>query len=200
MLKILMVYGTTQGQTGKIATVMKKELAKAGHTVELFDSQGISNSIHLKDYDAALIGASVHAGGYQRSLKKWVKDHQVGLNRMPTAFFSVCLGILQKQESVQKEEVRIVEDFLASCDWKPNQKAIFAGALSYTQYNPLLKWWMRRISEKAGGDTDTSKDYEYTDWNSVSRFVEDFLNELRVAKIDRDILVSKTDRMSLRMT
>lgn len=188
MSKILIVYGTTHGQTGKIAAVIKKELVNAGHAVDLFNSQNISSSVLLKDYDGALIGASVHAGGYQRSLKKWVKDHHNGLNQIPSAFFSVCLGILQKQESVQKEELRIVEDFLALCRWKPTQRIIFAGALAYTQYNPLLKWWMMRISKKAG-DTDCSKDFEYTDWNSVSQFAKDFSNDLRTSKFDRDILI-----------
>jgi menaquinone-dependent protoporphyrinogen oxidase len=33
---------------------------------------------------------------------------------------------------------------------------------------------MRRIVAKAGGDTDTSRDYEYTDWNQVRGFARDF--------------------------
>jgi menaquinone-dependent protoporphyrinogen oxidase len=33
---------------------------------------------------------------------------------------------------------------------------------------------MRRIVAKAGGDTDTSRDYEYTDWADVRTFAEEF--------------------------
>lgn len=29
---------------------------------------------------------------------------------------------------------------------------------------------MRRIVAKEGGDVDTSRDYEYTDWRAVERF------------------------------
>jgi menaquinone-dependent protoporphyrinogen oxidase len=30
-----------------------------------------------------------------------------------------------------------------------------------------------------GGDTDTSRDYEYTDWGAVERFAETFAQRLR---------------------
>jgi len=33
---------------------------------------------------------------------------------------------------------------------------------------------MRRIARKEGGDTDTSRDYEYTDWNDLRAFGEAF--------------------------
>jgi menaquinone-dependent protoporphyrinogen oxidase len=33
---------------------------------------------------------------------------------------------------------------------------------------------MKRIARKAGGDTDTTRDYVYTDWNDVRRFAEEF--------------------------
>ena len=33
---------------------------------------------------------------------------------------------------------------------------------------------MQRIVAKAGGDTDTTRDFEYTDWNDLRSFAEDF--------------------------
>jgi menaquinone-dependent protoporphyrinogen oxidase len=37
---------------------------------------------------------------------------------------------------------------------------------------------MRLIAGAAGGDTDTSRDYEYTDWEAVERFAMDFAARL----------------------
>ena len=51
---------------------------------------------------------------------------------------------------------------------------IVAGALLYTHYNFFVRWLMKRIVANAGGDTDTSKDYEYTDWSDVRAFAADF--------------------------
>jgi menaquinone-dependent protoporphyrinogen oxidase len=51
-------------------------------------------------------------------------------------------------------------------------------ALRYTRYNSLVRLVMRQISKKEGGDTDTSRDYEYTDWGAVDRFAVEFLSEV----------------------
>jgi menaquinone-dependent protoporphyrinogen oxidase len=34
---------------------------------------------------------------------------------------------------------------------------------------------MKRISRKAGGPVDTSRDYEFTDWNRIDQLVDDLL-------------------------
>jgi menaquinone-dependent protoporphyrinogen oxidase len=34
---------------------------------------------------------------------------------------------------------------------------------------------MRRIASREGGDTDTSRDYEYTDWAAVDRCAVEFV-------------------------
>ena len=45
------------------------------------------------------------------------------------------------------------------------------GCLS--RYNLPLRWVMKRISRKKGLPTDTSRDYDNTDWAAVERFARD---------------------------
>ncbi len=54
---------------------------------------------------------------------------------------------------------------------------------------------MKRIAAKAGGDTDTTRDYEYTDWSAVNKFALDFSKNLSVgASFDESkILASPAD-------
>ncbi len=52
----------------------------------------------------------------------------------------------------------------------PILTASLPGAINYTKYSLLLKWYMKRASAKNGGSTDTSRDHEYTDWAEVERF------------------------------
>jgi menaquinone-dependent protoporphyrinogen oxidase len=51
---------------------------------------------------------------------------------------------------------------------------LVAGALRYTKYNFFVRWMMKRIVAAAGGDTDTSRDYEYTDWQDLRAFADRF--------------------------
>ena len=50
-----------------------------------------------------------------------------------------------------------------------------AGALVYSRYGWFKARMLRRIVAKNGGDTDMSRDYEYTDWAAIDRFADDVL-------------------------
>ena len=63
-----------------------------------------------------------------------------------------------------------MDRFLGDTGWTPNAKQIFAGALPYRKYGWFTRMLMKRIVKKGGGDTDTSRNYEYTDWNVVNEF------------------------------
>ena len=172
MDRVLMVYGTTNGHTAKIATAIAGTLREAGIDVEVTEAKrGWPRPDH---YDAVIVAASVHGGKYQRAVRRWARANAAALNRRPGAFISVCLGVLQREERVQQEVRAIMARFLAAAGWQPAFTTTVAGALLYTQYNPLMRWIMKRIAAKAGGDTDTSRDYVYTDWAALRALVEDF--------------------------
>lgn len=171
MARYLIVYGTTEGQTAKIAGAIRSELEKMGHRAEAFDAGELDPSLRLEDYDSVIVGASVHASGFQARVVRWVKANAERVSGLPSAFFSVCLGVLQESDrhALAKEHA-VVERFFERTGWKPGTWTIFPGALSYSQYNWLIKRVMRRIARQAGGSTDMSRDHEYTDWNEVRKF------------------------------
>lgn len=169
MGKLLVVYGTTEGQTRKIAREMARILVDAGHEVDLLDPT-VSDVDSVMQYDGVLIGASVHWRGYQKALQKWVKKNSLLLNSLPTAFFSVCLGVLERNPDTDRAEREIAQDFFRGSGWNPKEFAIFAGALRYSKYGWLKTKIMQWIAKKQGGGTDPSHDYEYTNWNEVQVF------------------------------
>lgn len=169
MGKLLVVYGTTEGQTRKIAREMARVLVDAGHEVDLLDP-AVSDVESVTRYDGVLIGASVHVGGYQKAVRNWVKKNSLLLNSLPTAFFSVCLGVLEKNPETQKAEREIAENFFRWSGWNPREFVVLAGALRYSKYGWLKTKIMQVIARKQGGGTDPSRDYEYTDWNQVQVF------------------------------
>lgn len=174
MANILVIYASKYGQTKKIADAIAKHLHSYDHSLSLLNIDHISSKIDLNQCDAVIIGASVHAGEYSSKLQEWIKtNHQLFASK-PTAFYSVCLGILQKDEKVQTEEQKIKEGLFDRTGWRPSLSEIFAGALEYSKYNWFLKRIMRRIVRKAGIETDMTKDYEYTNWKQVEDFARKF--------------------------
>ena len=56
---------------------------------------------------------------------------------------------------------RYVNSFLRQVRWQPRQIATFAGALCYSKYGRFKRFLVVLFVRMAGGDTDTSHDYEY---------------------------------------
>jgi menaquinone-dependent protoporphyrinogen oxidase len=180
MNRILVLYGTSEGQTRKIADAMGDAMRAHGLDVDVIEAAG---SIDPKPsiYSGIIVAASVHGGAYQKPVGEWLRAHAVELRHLPTAFVSVCLSILSKNEAGRQEAEAIPRRFLDSVQWQPAIVKIVAGALLYRQYNFLIRWVMKRIVASAGGDTDTSRDYEYTDWNDVRVFARDFARRVATA-------------------
>jgi menaquinone-dependent protoporphyrinogen oxidase len=172
MSRILVLFGTSEGQTAKIAGAIGAAMRKEGAAVDVIEAGTVP--VRPEDYAGVVVAASVHAGGYQRSVRRWVRRHAWTLAARPTAFVSVCLGVLQPEAKVQAEVAAIAARFCTATGWEPDVTKIVAGALPYTRYNWVKRRIMKHIVAKAGGDTDTSRDYEYTDWADVRAFAERF--------------------------
>lgn len=172
MARILIVYGTTDGHTAKVASAAADALVADGFAVDVVEARRSAPPVRPEEYDGVLVAGSIHVGGYQRAVIQWVRHHAEALNRMPTAFLSVCLAILETTPKAEKDLAAILERFLTRTGWRPELMKHVAGALPYTRYGWLKKLIMKRIAGKAGGATDTSRDYEYTDWNDLRTTVQ----------------------------
>jgi menaquinone-dependent protoporphyrinogen oxidase len=181
MTRVLILYGTTEGQTAKIAEALASAIRAQGVAVDLADASESDPS--PEGYDGVLVAASVHAGGYQRSVLLWLRAHAEALRLRKTAFVSVCLGVLQHDPQVNGELALLRDRFLAAARWRPDSVKVVAGALPYTKYNWVKRWLMRRIVRKAGGDIDTARDYEYTDWTDVAGLGHEFAKAVAGAAV-----------------
>jgi menaquinone-dependent protoporphyrinogen oxidase len=174
MTHILILYATTDGHTRKIAQVLAENLRAQFCSVDIVDAAGMLRGLSPESYDGVIVAASVHIGDYQRTVANWLRAHAQTLNLLPTAFLSVCLAVLEPGMKPRQEILRIMRRFVDRCGWRPTITKMVAGALPYTRYGWLKRLMMKRIVAKAGGDTDTTRDYEYTDWNDLRTFSRDF--------------------------
>lgn len=172
MARILIVYGSFDGQTQRIAERIARVLEAAGYPVTLREAGHPAAAGDIAAHDAVVIGGAVRVGRFPRSLERLVRENAAVIALRPNAFFSVCMAA---RDPVRGADVArgYADKLLRSARWNPQATASFAGALVYTRYNPLTRFVMRLISKANGGDTDTSHDYEYTDWAAVERFAHE---------------------------
>lgn len=178
MAHILILYGTTEGQTQKIASVIGDTIRDRGHSVELVGSTAFNGPLPAVSFDGVIVGASVHTGHHQEAVVRFVKDNRTTLMTLPTAFFSVSLAVLDEAQS--EEATDYATRFLDETGWAPDLVETVAGALRYTKYGFIKRFIMKQISKRHGRPTDTSRDFEFTDWHQVERFVNRFLHTLQL--------------------
>jgi len=182
-MNVLIIYGTVDGQTEKVANHMADFLTKHGQQVTTLSVKDVPASFEIRDFDTAIIGGSIRMSDYPSDIKKFVTTHLDWLNSAPSAFFTVCMAIHSQRAKTREEAKHFGEDFVTKHDWQPKLIETFAGAVKYTQYNFVTRFIMKLISRREGGSTDTSHDHEYTDWEAVERFAEKFMVEISELKV-----------------
>jgi len=175
MTKILVAYGTTEGHTAGIAERIAEVIRRQGHQAEVIDLRR-SGVNHLDSYDAVIIGGSIHMGKHEEYVADFVRKGGVALERVPSAFFSVSLAAHGDMDNARA----YVKNFEQETGWRPAQVGFFSGALLYREYGLLKRLMMKKIVRDKPGNlsTDTSRDHDYTDWDEVEQFAEDFLKRL----------------------
>lgn len=173
--RILIVYGTSYGQTAKIARYMAGTLIGLGDRVKVVNAAEKRPDLDVKRFDGIIVGGSVMRGRHQREVIRFVRNNRATLNTTPSAFFSVSGAAASPDEKNREEAQRFIDELLGQAGWYPRCTAAIAGAMAYTKYNPVLRWIVRRGAKPLGGPTDTSRDYEYTDWSQVEHFVTGFV-------------------------
>jgi menaquinone-dependent protoporphyrinogen oxidase len=182
MMKLLIVYSTSEGHTASIANFMADIAETKGLEVELLDSATFTKPLTNKGWDAAIVGGSVHQGTHQMSLRAFAQNNLSLLETLPSAFFSVSLSAAVKDDMHQEEALSYVTSFLEDVAWQPSATACFAGAIKHGEYDYFKEMVLRLLARQLGGDTVKAVDVSYTDWQQVKTFVESFLQRLPTAR------------------
>jgi menaquinone-dependent protoporphyrinogen oxidase len=180
MTRILIVYGTTDGYTSKVAQALGRALGRAGAEAEIFPASPAAPD--PGGYAGVIVAASLHNGAFQAPVRQWLKQHVDALDGVPSAFVCVCMMARDPRDGTRLKLYRLMRNFADVSGWQPSYFKPVAGALRYTQYGWLRRWMVKRIAAVTGADTDTSRDHEYTDWNDLDRFARSFaagLNRVR---------------------
>jgi menaquinone-dependent protoporphyrinogen oxidase len=172
MAGFLLVYASTHGHTAKIAARLAVVLREAGHDVTIHDDVAATDPA-INGHDAVVVGASIHNGHHQSDLVEWAKRHSASLTLRPSAFFSVCLTAAEDSDESRQATRDYLDDFEERTGWTPRVRTTFAGALQYREYDFATRLVMRLLMQRGHHPTDTSRDFDYTDWDAVDAFARD---------------------------
>ncbi len=177
-MRVLVFYATIEGQTRKIAEFIAGLSEKDGHEVIITDANQMG-FVGAGTYDATIMCAPVHIGRYPTPFVHFAQEWKDALNSRASAFVSVSLAIASEDADERQEAEEVASELLQTTGWTPRSVHHCAGALKYTEYDFFKRWMMKRIAGKEGDRTDTSQDYELTDWDGLEGFVTQFLTDVK---------------------
>ncbi len=171
-MKIWIVYGSSYGQAEAVARRIGERLRHHGHAVRVSNGESLPPGVAVTAFDAVLVVASVIMGRHRGYIRDFVRRNLKALTARPTGFVSVSGTLPDTSAKWRKGAREYVDRFLATASWKPTWTVSFPGALRFTRYGFVVRWVMKRISRSTGGPTDTSRDYEFTNWTAVDQFAD----------------------------
>src|SRR3972149_74976 len=171
MARILILFSTTDGHTGRIGQRMDDRLRARGHVVAV-RSFADGDPGPLEEYEKIVIGASIRYGKHQPVVLEFIRRNRDLLDGRRTAFFTVNI-VARKPAKNRPETNPYLKKFLKQLHWRPGKLAVFAGRLEYPRYDFIARTMIRFIMLITGGPTARDTVIEYTDWDSVDSFADE---------------------------
>ena len=180
-MNLLIVFGTTEGQTAKIAKHVLQTAHGLGHTVAL-ERADADGPVTPEGFDAVVLAGSVHAGRYQKPLEDYARAHAGALSAMPSLFLSVSLTAAGDDEEEWTELVACSERFAEETGWRPGRVEQVAGAFKFAGYGFFTYWAMRWIARQKGQTVGAHETREYTDWEALDRLIGEWTSGCAAGK------------------
>ena len=162
-MRNIFIYSTSNGQSLKICNALNQNKESL-----IIDIDKIK-TVELNKFDQIIIGASVKYGDHNKKIYDFIKNNKILLETKKTGFFSVN-ATARKSEKNKPETNPYVIKFLKKTNWTPDNIGVFAGKIDFPNYNFLEKYIIKVIMWITNGPTDTSKTFEFTDWEDVKKF------------------------------
>jgi menaquinone-dependent protoporphyrinogen oxidase len=173
--RALVVFHTVEGQSARVATAIATELWSRGVDADVRD---ITTAPTPEGYDGVVVGDAIRVQHHSRELRRYLREHHDALARRPLGLFQLSLTSANDDAEHTATAQRLADELVTEVDLHPDVVALLAGRLAYSQYGWVTRRVMRWISRREGGSTDMTHDHEYTNWEAVQQFADEFANAL----------------------
>ncbi len=172
-MRLLIAYGTTEGQTRKITETIATQVAALGRDVEVFDTSGLPGGLRPETFDKIIIAGSVHEQRHQNDIELFVLGNLLKLQAKPTMFISVSLAAAF--ENSLPDAQSYVDSFVKDVGWQPGEVLLVAGAVRHGQYDYYQEQILEHVVLEDQDLEDPKGDHEFTDWQALAKAVDAFV-------------------------
>jgi menaquinone-dependent protoporphyrinogen oxidase len=145
--KVLVAYASVCGSTAEVAKEIASVLTDKGETVDLIQAKDVKD---LSSYKSVVLGSAIRMGKWKSDATGFVQRFQVELSQKPTAFFTVCLTMVDDTDGNRKKVVTYLDPVRDIV--KPGKEGYFAGKLDYSKLNFIERLIMKNMRKAPEGD------------------------------------------------
>ncbi|MDZ4765710.1 MAG: flavodoxin domain-containing protein [Chloroflexota bacterium] len=170
--KILIAYGTRAASTHEIADFMAAALRETGAVVDVIAITKAQPALDLRGYDRVIIGSATRIAKPLPEVVQFVRAHQAALRAIPTAYFIVCMTLVDNTPA-KRAIVRTYLDPLVALH-TPDSIGMFAG-----RFDPALIEQPWRFLMQHGGKADIPRG-DFRNWDAIHAWTLALLADTRV--------------------
>jgi menaquinone-dependent protoporphyrinogen oxidase len=162
--KVLVAYATRCGSTREIAQAVTQDLRGRGCAVDLRAADKVAA---LSGYEAVVLGSAVRFGRWLPEAVDFVRRHQAGLKRIPTAFVAVHMMNTGADQASRKARFAYLDP--ARVLVKPNVEAFFPGKMDMSRLS---------LSERLLCKLMKGRDADRRDWPAIHSWAKSVFPQL----------------------
>jgi menaquinone-dependent protoporphyrinogen oxidase len=160
--RILVAYASATGSTAGVAEAIGKRLSESGVAVDVRPVTAVGD---LGPYSAVVVGSAIH-GGWLPEAVEFVRANREALARVPTAYFLVCMNVLNGGDGYRKLVAGYLEPVRAIV--APVAEGRFAGAMRFADH-PFFRRLGLRLWFAAAGLTEG----DHRDWGAIRAWADE---------------------------
>ena len=174
-MKVLIAYGSVEGQTAKIARFINDVTRKAGYKTKLINTGEPTSQVSLADADKVILAAPVHERRHPKLFEAFVGSQRDALACRKSLVLSVSLkaAFARGQEDARD----YLTEMLMRTHFEPDETALVAGAVRPDNYGYFEEEIVQHVVLKDQKIDLRDGAREFTDWNVLRETVVTFLDK-----------------------
>ena len=173
-MKLLILYGTIEGQTRKIANFVAEEAIRLGHDPVLVDAEE-TGAIEFDGVGAVILAASVHQRRHPRAFEAMLAAHSADLAAARVLMLSVSLNAAFAEG--REEAAEYLTEMKMRTRLVPDAEMLVGGAVRTMHYDYFALQVLRHVVLRDRPFDASKTEHEFTDWAAVAGQVAAFLEE-----------------------
>lgn len=171
-MKVLILYGSVEGQTAKIARFVKEKVEGLGHEAALINADD-PVPVPFEGVDAVVLAAPVHQRRHPATFEALLSARKADLAARKVLMLSVSLNAAFPEGREEAEDYLLEMKMRTGVE--PDAELLVAGAVRTGEYDYFAKQVVQYVVMR-GRDYDRQAEvHEFTDWDALAGAVDGFL-------------------------